>query len=529
MSLKGITATIILAASLTIATALPAGAAITKSIAADLKTLDSELSKTEYYDNLKESRLDSLKRLARQASDPEIHYSYCSHIGKEYMTFIADSSTAYYYMALNDAKLLGSKEKETEALIGIVSSLGVSGFFSSAENAIDTLADYIPESLRIEYYDAARQLYYYMSDYAAGNEQHLRLYSRRYVYYRDELIKLLPEGSIARDYYYAEQLEDLGHYTEAANLLESLLPKLQADDQGIAAKIYSRLAGIALKESNAELRAHYLVKSAIADLRASVKENTSLQALAVYLFSENDLEHAYIYTRHALDDANFCNARLRFVQIARNMPIINKTFYDNVQSQGRKIILALLFVSALATALVVIIIRNVRQNLRLRQTEQNLRVANEVKETYLGNFLELCSIYMNRLDSFNKTVRRKVSTGQVEDLLKMTKSPKFSDEQNREFYDKFDSAFLHIYPSFVEQFNNLLLPEHRIVTQRSESLTAELRIFALLRLGFDDSAKIASFLQYSVNTIYAYRNKIRGYAKNRDTFDDDVMKISSNI
>lgn len=177
--------------------------------------------------------------------------------------------------------------------------------------------------------------------------------------------------------------------------------------------------------------------------------------------------------------------------------------------------------------MVVLIIRSARQNLRLRLTEQKLRDANSLKETYLGSFLELCAIYMDRLDAFNKTVKRKVSTGQIDDLLKMTKTSKFSDDQNREFYDKFDSAFLHIYPTFVEQFNDLLAPEHRITTPRADALTAELRIFALLRMGFDDSTKIASFLQYSVNTIYAYRNKIRGYALNRDTFDADVMRISS--
>ena len=513
--------------TISLALGLRAEGSITKAIAADLKLLDQELARSTIYDTNKERRLDSLKLVAQRTPDAEAHYRLCSRIGSEYMTFVADSATAYYYKALADAKRLQSHELKVKALIGITNSLAVSGFFSSAQIAIDTLADDVPPSLQIEYYNAARQLYYYMTDYAAGNEQHLRIFAERYHYYRDALIRLLPPESNICKYYRAEQLEDLGHYSAAAGILRNLLDQSPSDDDGIAARIYSRLAGIALKEGNIELRAHYLVKSAIADLRASVKENTSIQALAVFLFGEDDLEHAYAYTRHALDDANFCNARLRFVQIARNMPIINNTFNDHIQSQRHKIIIALLFVSALALMMVVLIIRSARQNLRLRLTEQKLRDANSLKETYLGSFLELCAIYMDRLDAFNKTVKRKVSTGQIDDLLKMTKTSKFSDDQNREFYDKFDSAFLHIYPTFVEQFNALLAPEHRITTPRADALTAELRIFALLRMGFDDSTKIASFLQYSVNTIYAYRNKIRGYALNRDTFDADVMKISS--
>mgnify|MGYP003314030398 CR=1 FL=1 len=39
-----------------------------------------------------------------------------------------------------------------------------------------------------------------------------------------------------------------------------------------------------------------------------------------------------------------------------------------------------------------------------------------------------------------------------------------------------------------------------------EKLNTELRILALMRLGIDDSSRIAQMLNYSINTIYAYRN-----------------------
>ena len=134
---------------------------------------------------------------------------------------------------------------------------------------------------------------------------------------------------------------------------------------------------------------------------------------------------------------------------------------------------------------------------------------------------------MERLDSFTKLVRRKISAGQAEDLLKMTKSPKFAEEQNKLFYENFDSGFLNLYPNFVKEFNALLRPEERIVVKSPNTLTMELRIFAFLRLGIDDANKIAHFLRYSVNTVYTYRNKIRNKAINRDTFEDDIMEIGS--
>ena len=143
----------------------------------------------------------------------------------------------------------------------------------------------------------------------------------------------------------------------------------------------------------------------------------------------------------------------------------------------------------------------------------------------MGQFLELSSIYMKRLESFSKMVNRKLQSGQVEDLMKTIKSSKFTDEQHRGFYKEFDHAFLKIYTTFVEDFNNLLRPEERIELEDPNSLTTELRIYALLRLGMEDSSKIAEFLKYSINTIYTYRNKMKNKALNRETFEQDVMKI----
>lgn len=52
------------------------------------------------------------------------------------------------------------------------------------------------------------------------------------------------------------------------------------------------------------------------------------------------------------------------------------------------------------------------------------------------------------------------------------------------------------------------------------------RILALIRLGIDDSSKIAEFLHFSVNTIYNYRAKIKnGSAVNRDEFENFVKSI----
>jgi DNA-binding NarL/FixJ family response regulator len=125
-------------------------------------------------------------------------------------------------------------------------------------------------------------------------------------------------------------------------------------------------------------------------------------------------------------------------------------------------------------------------------------------------------------------VSRKVVSGQYEALFNATRSTQFIDSELSEFYTNFDHSFLHLFPDFVEQFNRLLLENERIVPKAAGSLNTELRIFALIRLGITDSSKIASFLRYSVNTIYNYRTRIRNKSQvPRDDFEDMVRKIGA--
>lgn len=78
----------------------------------------------------------------------------------------------------------------------------------------------------------------------------------------------------------------------------------------------------------------------------------------------------------------------------------------------------------------------------------------------------------------------------------------------------------------MEQFNALLVPEERVTLQKNERMNTILRIFALIRLGVEDSGKIAEFLHYSVNTIYNYRARVKNAALgNRDDFERQVREI----
>lgn len=148
--------------------------------------------------------------------------------------------------------------------------------------------------------------------------------------------------------------------------------------------------------------------------------------------------------------------------------------------------------------------------------------------TSMSQFLHLSTIYMNKLNQFCKIASRKISTGRVDELYQMTRSGRFVEDQIQEFYTTFDQAFLHIYPTFPSDVNNLLKPEEKITLTNNELLNTDLRILAFIRLGVEESPRIAQALNYSVHTIYSYRNRLKNRAINRDTFEQDILNIGKS-
>lgn len=135
-----------------------------------------------------------------------------------------------------------------------------------------------------------------------------------------------------------------------------------------------------------------------------------------------------------------------------------------------------------------------QMNSCLSATNIELSESNQIKEEYIARFIKLCSTYINRLDAYRRMVNKKVSAGQIAELLKITRSQDALDEELEELYANFDTAFLHLFPDFVKKFNDLLQDNERIVLKKDELLNTELRIFALIRLGIEDSSQIADFI-----------------------------------
>jgi hypothetical protein len=165
-------------------------------------------------------------------------------------------------------------------------------------------------------------------------------------------------------------------------------------------------------------------------------------------------------------------------------------------------------------------------NEQLVNANQKLDEVNLIKEKYIGNFMNQCAVYIDKLDDYRKNVNRKLKAGQIDELLKQTSSSRDLERDVEELYDTFDRAFFKIYPNFVEEFNRLLKEEERYKLGLNR-LNSELRIYALIKLGINDVDQVAAFLRYSNQTIYNYKSKVRGKAIESENFESEVKKIGS--
>ena len=173
-------------------------------------------------------------------------------------------------------------------------------------------------------------------------------------------------------------------------------------------------------------------------------------------------------------------------------------------------------------------VRLTQLNDELNDKNAQLSDSNDLKEQYIARFFDLCSLYIDKMDSYRKTLNRLAQNRQFDELFKRLKSTSMMENELDELYKNFDAIFLNLYPTFVADFNSLLIPEERIALRPGDLLNKELRIYALLRMGITDSAKIASFLRCSLSTVYNYRTKMRNKAAlSREKFEKMVSEIGN--
>ena len=487
--------------------------------AAALDSLDSSLAIRHEIEAGRQRYIDSL--VALQKNDTTRH-CLIMEIGEAYTGFDNDSALVYFTRGVN----LGAPENLPYRW-KFASLLPLNGFFETAVNAFDSIdVAEVPDSLLASYYDSGRQMYSYIAAFFRAYPEVAAPYEKKALDMQAKLLTVLPRRSPEYRFNEAEYHFLNGRTEVARVLLEEVM-----ENKGISSKMRARaahhLSSLAKGDGDIDAYTYYLAISATADVQSATREVASLQELGSTVYAAGDIDRAYTYLSSALDNAVECGAPLRMIESSRSLPIIERAHTANLAKTRRYVHYVIVAMSVLVLVLIIVLFVLRHEMSKMKALQENLRAANTAKEVYISQFLQLCSIYMDKLNQFCKIATRKLAAGQADELYRMTKSGKFVEEQSREFYEVFDNAFLHIYPNFVGQVNALLREDSQITLAPGEELNTDLRILAFMRLGIEESARIAQILNYSLNTIYSYRNRLKARAINRDTLEDDIMKIDS--
>lgn len=513
--------------------------------------LNKLLDNKEMYMQVKEQKISEMKKMLDTPNISDIQrYDINVQLYDQYKTYISDSAIHFVKENLQIAYDLNDVSLINQSKLALASLYTIAGMYIESLDLLKSIdRGKIDEKLLVNYFDTYKLLY---SSYSSNN-LYTNIYSEKSNLYRDSLLNVLDTTSNHYKIVLSEKLLDHNKLEQSKQILQNLFNKSKSEDHERAVLAYA-LANVYKKEGNLEMQKSYYTISAICDIKNAIKENASLQALASVLYEAGDIENAYRCIKSSMEDAMFCNARLRTFEISKIFPIIDTAYQEKVVKQKEGLQFFLILVSILSLFLIASLIyvylqmkrvarirkELYRTNIKLNELnsdlqENNIQLsnlnielseANRIKETYIGHFLDLCSMYISKLEKYQNTLNKKAVEKKLDELYKMLKSHDMIDNELKELYDNFDNIFLHLYPNFVEDFNSLLLEEERFTLKSNELLNTELRIFALIRLGIVDSSKIASFLHYSANTIYNYRTRVRNKAAvPRDEFEFLVSKI----
>lgn len=509
-----------------------------KELTDSINSLDELLMQKDYFMQQKENRISELKAKLSTCTRDDRRYSLCINLYDEYKAYQYDSAYHYANKSFTLASNLNNIEYKLESKCALIFCLLSAGLYKEAFDEFQEInCQDIGLSYKQKYYSLAIRLNYAISDY-----NHSSPFYEKYVnagnLFTDSILQLIPANSSERYYYEAQRQMKKREYAQSITAFENLLSNnsVNTHDKAI---IHSCLGWMYWQNGNTDLGLKNLIESAKCDIKASVKETTALCGLGELLYNMGDIDRAKEYVQQSLNDANFYGARHRKIEINNILPIIEQDRYTLLQHQRNIVLIGgaiiLLLVVALSLAFVVVSkhkkkledaqLQIAERNNRLTQINSQLQEVNKIKNEYIGNSFYQSSRFIDNMENIYKTVSIKIAARQYNDVGLYLKNTMIKEERNNMF-NVFDKTFLRIFPNFIEQYNLLFPESERKYPDQTDTLTTEMRIFALIRLGVTESDKIAQFLNKSIHTINTYKTRIKNKSLiENEQFEARIMEI----
>lgn len=523
--------------------------------------LNTILDNKKQTDRARFAAIDKIKQqLKASYSSPNERYSNYQKLFDAYKSFVHDSAYVYSKKLNLIAYQLKDPNKINYAKVDMGFVLISAGMF---KEGLDTLSKvntrYLNEQQKFQYLFLQARSHFDIGDFDKIDDYYYH-YSAIGLNYCDSILKAHQPGTY--EYLSAQGLKALRSADYKAALAPYLaIMRLPQTYQDSAVNL-SCLSYIYFVNKNNDKGMQHLLQAAIIDNMHSTKESVALTNLATRLYEQGDTKNAFLYIHNAISDATFYGARHREAQISSILPIIENEKINGIEKQKRSLMMYASIITLLIVVVIIFAVITSRQLKKLRIADEiivknnnDLNIANElltkvnvtldkanrslthtnikldeanmIKDEYIGNFFNIHSDYIEKIDRLKRSIEKIVKEKRY-DEVQLVLNRLNTNFERENLSHSFDKVFLNIFPNFVEDFNLLFDADHQTQLAGGHLLNNELRIFALIRLGIEENETIAKILNYSVNTIYTYKTKVknRSFIPN-ELFEEKVMAIKA--
>lgn len=499
--------------------------------------LEEAIKERDYFHNIKVRRIDSLM------NSNEIHeFSGQLRLFNEYSVFIYDSALKYAISLYQ----LGTENKNPEQLniarLKLAFTFLAGGYFAEASDSLNVLQKvHLPPNYLPEYYFISARTNFERAEFLNDNHYSL-IYDSLGVQACNNAIRVSEQNSSI--YLSMQSLLYIRNNKPAMaiKLYEDVLLN-QPEDYSLHdyAIIASSISFAYQQVGNTEKSLDLIARAATADIYAATKETVALRVLAEEFFQAGEVKKAYEYIRIALEEATFYEANHRKIQISNILPIIEKEHLSQLAQQRKRLLISLVILATSLTLVVILVLIIATQYSKIKSGRSDLEKANkqlttvnlklrevsQIKDFYIGHFFKAVTDNIEKTEKLKKVIHRLMTTQNYSEIKTQLKSIDIKLERENLFLD-FDESFLSIFPNFMEQLNALFSEGKKIVIEDNKKLPPEVRIVALFRLGINDAGKMARILNYSENTIYTYKTRLRKMSRySKEEFESRIMEIKA--
>lgn len=514
-----------------------AGDTTRKDVELWLQKLDESLALSPKYEAEHNNRINDLKKLVTGRESLGTRFEIYQRIYLAYQSYRADSAIAYASRCMDLARQMHNDDYMVLAKCNMAFVCTNSGDNIKSFKLLSSIDPHnLPLWLKTEYYKTLFKQWIEQKNYVVSYEPAQDEYAKWAEQCADTIIALSKPHSPDWYRYSISKASLVGDQDRVITLAEQALKTER--DKHRRANYYMEAAWAYKIKGDANKGTVFFIKSAICDNESVTREITSLYNVGSEIQHYDDAR-ASLYVSKALDYINFYNARIRLMAMSNIMPIVEHTHLEVVKQQRDIFVTVTLLVLVMVLALGCAYLYTRRLNRRLREAQRlsaahlkNLNIANDrlteadkVKSEYIGRTLYDASEYIDSLEHIFNKINKAVVTRRYGDIEEVA-SQEFLNNERKTMFRNFDQTFLALFPHFVQQYNALFAEADRKYPAEEGTLTSEMRIFALIRMGIRESERIARYLGYSVHTVNTYKTRAKNRSQvNNEDFETRIMAI----